>query len=262
MKKVNKTIDMADKLIDFKNKMKKTVDPLTCYDFNLTGFTCPTNATRYCRDGPIDAYSATQAKEACEVCYGQECALNGPIDGFYNDGPTDCAGFGYGPPPGVDVPCFTAFFGYQDGFAQCTGKGTAGRIWRYCSSFDPAGTFGRWAPLPANATVTDVADEAVKVKLYICLVGSMHCQHVLRPPFVFMSREVATAIPHTPPPLAMAPRTRRPPATATARPSPKFVRHVRRCVQQKNSCFLRDWRKSMARIVPMPCLSPCKASSR
>ena len=155
--------EVAGKLEELMAFKLKTPEP-TCADFNLAGFTCPTGATQYCTDnGPIDPFSADQAKEACEQCYGEPCALNGPNDGWYEDGPTDCAGFGYGPPDGINVPCGTAFFGYQDGFALCTGNGNiAGRIWSYCSSFDPEGTFGRWAPAPVLDVPADVAEGDAK----------------------------------------------------------------------------------------------------
>jgi hypothetical protein len=97
-----------------------------CVPFNLTGFVCPTGATKYCSVKPIVATDGTQAKEACEACYGATC--------FNVTG--DCAGAGYGPT--ANGQGGKAHFGYVAG---CSGN--AGRIWSYGSSFT---TYGRWAP--------------------------------------------------------------------------------------------------------------------
>jgi len=99
-----------------------------CNSFNLSGFTCPTNATQFCDAKPISATDAAQAKAACETCYGTPCYIE----------TADCAGSGYGPNPKGSYVCGDAYFGYQSG---CSG--VAGRIWSICSSNT---TYGIWAP--------------------------------------------------------------------------------------------------------------------
>ena len=93
------------------------------------GGACPSGKVEFCDPtAPIVATSSTQAKLACDTCYGISCFAE----------TADCAGAGYGPKPAGTYTCGDAYFGYVAG---CSG--TAGRIWSICSSYT---TYGRWAP--------------------------------------------------------------------------------------------------------------------
>ncbi|GAB4528229.1 MAG: hypothetical protein Tsb0020_45460 [Haliangiales bacterium] len=111
-----------------------------CQEFNLSGFECPSGATAFCADGPLDRFNPAQAQQACEVCYGVPC---------FDEG-ADCAGNGFGPNPAGEHQCGDGYFGYQDG---CTGD--AGRIWAICTS---GTTYGRWAPPGATPAATERGD--------------------------------------------------------------------------------------------------------
>ena len=94
-----------------------------------SGNLCASGKIEYCDpSNPIVSTNGTQAKGACEACYGAAC---------YNE-TADCAGAGYGPKPIGQYVCGDAYFGYAAG---CTGG--AGRIWSICSS---GTTYGTWAP--------------------------------------------------------------------------------------------------------------------
>ncbi|MGA9524361.1 MAG: hypothetical protein WBV82_23095 [Myxococcaceae bacterium] len=99
-----------------------------CTHMSLSDFDCPTGVTGWCSLTPIAASDETQAKAACEACYGKACMLN----------VLDCAGPAYGPGSGDDV-CGEAFFGFSSG---CLG-GQAGRVFPLCASDQ---NYGRWAP--------------------------------------------------------------------------------------------------------------------
>ncbi len=93
------------------------------------GGTCASGKVDWCDPAaPISPTSATQAKAACDACYGISCFLE----------TDDCAGNGYGPKPLGMYTCGDAYYGYAAG---CSGA--AGRIWSICSS---GTTYGRWAP--------------------------------------------------------------------------------------------------------------------
>lgn len=88
---------------------------------------CPTGAIEWCTtDDIIDPMSPTQAKTACETCYGVECFLEN----------ADCAGLAYGPKPPGQYVNGDAYFGYESG---CSGDD--GRVWSIGSSFT---TYGYW----------------------------------------------------------------------------------------------------------------------
>lgn len=87
---------------------------------------CPTGATEWCSNTPLDPTSSDQAQAACETCYGTPCFLEN----------ADCAGLGWGPNPAGAYVCGDAYFGFQNG---CSGDD--GRTWSICSSFT---TYGYW----------------------------------------------------------------------------------------------------------------------
>jgi PKD domain len=87
---------------------------------------CPSGATEWCSDTPIDPTSSAQAQIACETCYGAPCFLEGG----------DCAGLGWGPNPPGSYVCGDAYFGFENG---CSGDD--GRTWGICNSFT---TYGYW----------------------------------------------------------------------------------------------------------------------
>lgn len=87
---------------------------------------CPTGATEWCSNTPIDPTNSDQAKAACETCYGTPCFLES----------ADCAGLGWGPNPPNEYVCGNAYFGFQNG---CSGDD--GRTWGICNSFT---TYGYW----------------------------------------------------------------------------------------------------------------------
>jgi hypothetical protein len=91
------------------------------------GYDCPTGATEFQYLPPLDPSSSTQAKQACEACYG--------VGACYLED-ADCAGLGWGPRPDGEYVCGEAYFGFENG---CSGSD--GRAWRICTSFT---TYGYW----------------------------------------------------------------------------------------------------------------------
>ncbi len=87
---------------------------------------CPTGATEWCNDQPIDPTSSAQAQIACETCYGAPCYLES----------ADCAGLGWGPNPAGSYMCGDPYFGFENG---CSGDD--GRTWAICYSYT---TYGHW----------------------------------------------------------------------------------------------------------------------
>jgi hypothetical protein len=99
---------------------------------NGSGYSCPTGATTFSFQGPLDPTSSAQAKAACEACYG--------VGACYLEN-ADCAGPGWGPNPPGQYVCGKAYFGYTSG---CSGDD--GRAWSICSSGTTYGYWGKYGP--------------------------------------------------------------------------------------------------------------------
>jgi hypothetical protein len=97
---------------------------------NGPGYNCPTGQTSFAYVGALDPTSSSQAKSACEACYGAgACFLES----------ADCAGLGWGPHPAGEYQCGDAYFGFQSG---CSGDD--GRAWLICSSYTTYGYWGKY----------------------------------------------------------------------------------------------------------------------
>ena len=91
-------------------------------------FSCPTGATTFAYNLPLDPSSATQAQQACGACYGVgQCAL-------YD---SDLSGLAYGRAP-ADTHIGPAF-GYQASM-----YGSNGRTWEFSDSSNTYGYWGRF----------------------------------------------------------------------------------------------------------------------
>lgn len=99
------------------------------------GFSCPTGNKTFTYQGQLSESSSAQALAACEACYGV---------GNCEHVTGDCAGHGYGKKGAYSG---NVAFGYQSG---CSGS--AGRAWKYGSSYD---TYGYWAKGGGGAYWTD-----------------------------------------------------------------------------------------------------------
>lgn len=108
--------------------------PPVCYDLFTCpslSFTCPTGATSFCIDEPLDPTSSSQAHTACEACFGAG-ACN-------SDNPSDCGGAGWY----ANYASGSPVFAYQP--SNCGGypEQPAGRVYYMWESI-PDKNYGYW----------------------------------------------------------------------------------------------------------------------